>query len=552
MSDFLLQLANLGVESFAPSHDPSDSRASDVTTAFRDVIAAAIDHLPSSDESDEGDESTLSDASIRDDVTSGESPLEPRTPASHEESVSQDAPILFSPSVDHDTERTVVDAANEAVDVDEQQAEQTGTISDEALVSDEAQDDPGSASIATGNVKGSGPRSSISTGNSDLDVAGERTTWDERELHREQGSEEYHPDVARPQRHAAIASADRRAEWISGTAQSTDGSTAARESTSTRHELSPPRAAPARTDVLLKVDGENLKPSEPGPPSNQNPSAPDVEGAADVLKDAVVLSARRGASLSNDVVRDGSTDPRSESEIEGEVSILQADDSTDVSADLGRERSPSDDTPSNALTSADPSNDPHGEPVFAVDGSESENPADNGNLNAEAPETAETAKSSSMHLDVRSPERTDPMRPVQQRGPVSAAWLKTLMDSGIRFSTTDDGWNTLTLRLGEQDGTMTVDARREDDRISVHVAFSDPTLRATATQQIDRLEEALRSHYDMAVDLSLGDNDPSGHQDRSDGHRSSSTLVIQPELRRHVTATSAPALAMGSTYEWIG
>ncbi len=126
------------------------------------------------------------------------------------------------------------------------------------------------------------------------------------------------------------------------------------------------------------------------------------------------------------------------------------------------------------------------------------------------------------------------------------------MDNGIRLNATNDGWNSLTLRLGEEDGTMTVDARREDDRVAINVAFSDPNLRATAAQQIDRLEAALRAHYETTVDLSLGDNGTSQQHDGKQPERHLVDATTDSELRTHRSAVVARAAMSGATHEWIG
>ncbi len=149
-------------------------------------------------------------------------------------------------------------------------------------------------------------------------------------------------------------------------------------------------------------------------------------------------------------------------------------------------------------------------------------------------------------------DRTEAVRPTSSRGPVSAAWLKTLMENGIRLEASTDGWSSLTLQLGDDDGTMTIDARRQEDRVAVHVNFSDPTLRSTAAQHIDRLEEALRAQYETAVDLSLGDGSTSGREKGPSHERTLSPITSKLQSGAPVARASVPPLATGATHEWIG
>lgn len=88
---------------------------------------------------------------------------------------------------------------------------------------------------------------------------------------------------------------------------------------------------------------------------------------------------------------------------------------------------------------------------------------------------------------------------------VTAAWLRAMMDQGLRVHTEPEGWNSVTMRLGDEDGTMTVRTKREDGAMTIHVAFSDPALRALATQHVERLEAVLSEQYDSLIDLSLSD-----------------------------------------------
>ncbi len=89
------------------------------------------------------------------------------------------------------------------------------------------------------------------------------------------------------------------------------------------------------------------------------------------------------------------------------------------------------------------------------------------------------------------------------RGPVSAAWLRAALHQNGGALSARDGWNMLEMKLDDGDGTMIIKARRDAERVAVTVGFSDPHLRALTAENADRLQEALRRHYDASVDLSF-------------------------------------------------
>jgi hypothetical protein len=105
---------------------------------------------------------------------------------------------------------------------------------------------------------------------------------------------------------------------------------------------------------------------------------------------------------------------------------------------------------------------------------------------------------------------------------------------------------------------MTVRARREEEKVSVSVNFTDPQLRALAESNADRLQEALREQYDSQVDLSLtsdGAGESNGGREDSRGSRgtapakaSTSSEAAAPRDR----ARAARAALAGARNEWIG
>lgn len=137
------------------------------------------------------------------------------------------------------------------------------------------------------------------------------------------------------------------------------------------------------------------------------------------------------------------------------------------------------------------------------------------------------------------------------RSSMQAAWLRAMMEQPQGALTTAAGWSSLTIKLDDTDGTMTVEARRDERHVAVQVSFSDPNLRSIAAQNIERLEAALRQQYDASVDLSLTSDGQGG-----DGHQQTSDnrpLHRQHAVQDSSTAVrSARAVPLGATREWVG
>src|SRR5690625_5151586 len=137
------------------------------------------------------------------------------------------------------------------------------------------------------------------------------------------------------------------------------------------------------------------------------------------------------------------------------------------------------------------------------------------------------------------------------RSSMQAAWLRAMMEQPQGALTTAAGWSSLTIKLDDTDGTMTVEARRDERHVAVQVSFSDPNLRSIAAQNIERLEAALRQQYDASVDLSLtSDGQGGGEEKQTSGSR---------PLHRHNAAQdsstavkTARSVPLGATREWVG
>lgn len=139
---------------------------------------------------------------------------------------------------------------------------------------------------------------------------------------------------------------------------------------------------------------------------------------------------------------------------------------------------------------------------------------------------------------------------------MSAAWLRAMMNRPVRTATLENGWKMLEMQLSENDGTVTIKARRDADHVSVSVSFSDPQLRALASANADRLQEMLQAQYETAVDFSLadGDGEQSPHQnDAGPSDRVRGVDVMGTEGRDgEPSEASSRAAAVGAQHEWIG
>ena len=141
----------------------------------------------------------------------------------------------------------------------------------------------------------------------------------------------------------------------------------------------------------------------------------------------------------------------------------------------------------------------------------------------------------------------------------AAQWMHTLLENGLDGLSFDEEWKVLEMKLDEGQGTMTVRARRDEEKVSITVNFSDPQLRALAAEQADRLQETLRAQYQTDVDFSLmSDNAGQSHADdrRSQGGGSSDANAgaagrTEPLSGAERARATRAALA-GARNEWIG
>jgi hypothetical protein len=64
------------------------------------------------------------------------------------------------------------------------------------------------------------------------------------------------------------------------------------------------------------------------------------------------------------------------------------------------------------------------------------------------------------------------------------------------------------LTLGREKGTVTVQARPDQDSMAVSVSFSEPRLQAQVAANARHLQDAMQAQYGSDVDLSFAGDDP--------------------------------------------
>lgn len=141
------------------------------------------------------------------------------------------------------------------------------------------------------------------------------------------------------------------------------------------------------------------------------------------------------------------------------------------------------------------------------------------------------------------------------RSVLSAAWMRTLSMSQAPQFTSGDGWHVLEMKLDEGDGTVTIKAQKQDESVAVSVGFSDPTLRALASSQMDRIQEALQDAYNTSVDLSLADGSGQSAQQgarNGQGQPGSTGLEERAAIPTSEADQSLRTRMAGALNEWVG
>ncbi|MEX1055959.1 MAG: hypothetical protein WED81_08000, partial [Rhodothermales bacterium] len=136
------------------------------------------------------------------------------------------------------------------------------------------------------------------------------------------------------------------------------------------------------------------------------------------------------------------------------------------------------------------------------------------------------------------------------------AWLRSMLGETLGSMVLDNGWKVIEMSLDEGQGTMTVKARREEDRVSVSLSFTDPQLRALAETNSGRLHDLLQERYESNVDFSLmsdgaGNSPRRRDEARSNGQMTTISGAVDTVASVEKSRISRVALA-GARNEWVG
>ena len=139
------------------------------------------------------------------------------------------------------------------------------------------------------------------------------------------------------------------------------------------------------------------------------------------------------------------------------------------------------------------------------------------------------------------------------QGAVQAEWMRAALDRVADVKR--EGWDVLEMTLDGGDGTVTVEARREEDRVAVAVGFSDPSLRALASAHADRIQEALQAEFGSEVDLSFSKEGASQQEERHAFRQAESRSARPAPSHANAAAATEPLSARGPRSdghrEWV-
>lgn len=136
----------------------------------------------------------------------------------------------------------------------------------------------------------------------------------------------------------------------------------------------------------------------------------------------------------------------------------------------------------------------------------------------------------------------------------SLAWLDAVMQRPAAFHTEANGTQVLRLELEDDDGTVTLRARRDGERMLVNVTFTDPTMQASAESQGDDIRSALQQLFESGIDLSFSQNEDAKQNlreahNRTTGPRGREAVMAADD----VSSTSRTrTIAAGARHEWVG
>lgn len=137
------------------------------------------------------------------------------------------------------------------------------------------------------------------------------------------------------------------------------------------------------------------------------------------------------------------------------------------------------------------------------------------------------------------------------------AWLKTAAQGPLRTAELASGWKAMELSLGQENGSVTVKARSDQDGMAVSVNLSDPRLRSQIAANARQLQETMQGQYGSDVDLSFGGGDAGTSGDQTPDEsatRSGAQASTSSDRAAEKDASDDPVHRRGphGGREWIG
>jgi hypothetical protein len=140
------------------------------------------------------------------------------------------------------------------------------------------------------------------------------------------------------------------------------------------------------------------------------------------------------------------------------------------------------------------------------------------------------------------------------RPAATAAWLRSFMARNAQAITMQDGWQVIEMNLEENQGTLTVKAKQDNERVSVAVGLSDPRMGTFIQANAAKIEEVLQAQYEKNVDLSFFSGN-AGQNERRQQHVNESggqTLVNLASGPEGAEPAPRRTRLTGGIREWVG
>lgn len=146
-----------------------------------------------------------------------------------------------------------------------------------------------------------------------------------------------------------------------------------------------------------------------------------------------------------------------------------------------------------------------------------------------------------------------PSQPLLARPAAAAAWLRSILAHHGQEMGNVGGWQVLNVKLDDEQGHVTVKARREEEKVSISVGFTDPVTRAMVQANAQRIEQTLEAQYQTSVDLSFftGSEEQGGPGDNHQrGPETGSGKTLSASVEHTPVATHRPKPA-SALREWV-